>query len=305
MKTEKLQPAPVAASPAGAGRGPAVETSLMTTAVRGMQPLPGRREDRSGDPGQRSPAEAAALAAAGGAPVAGAAASEVSEAPIARPEGPIGIDALRETILNRTVEVRQEGLSSMSVVLRPDSSTELAVQIRSTDGGMEVHVRVERGDSSALQSGWPALQHTLFQHGIRLAGLDVAAHAATAMRLSGDSRGTPQAPVPGSAAESATGVLAAATAMNSSQGQEQRDPSGGRSPAAEAFLGDASTGQGRYGGSGRPGTDSSLAFSTGSESPSGPARGRQSASIPSRLPISNPPPGPTGTRGAGPWESWA
>ena len=97
-----------------------------------------------------------------------------------------GVDVLRQEILSRVVDVRHQDSGSMSVVLRPDPSTELNVQLRRREGGgVEVVVRMDRGEVGAYQSSWASLQHSFSQHGVRLADLQVATSGANAESLKG------------------------------------------------------------------------------------------------------------------------
>jgi hypothetical protein len=84
------------------------------------------------------------------------------------------LEAVRvvETIRTEVTNMRIRGDATMTVVLRPDSSTQLAVDVSiSRDGTVHAQARFERGDFQALHSQWPQLQQSLAAHGIRVADL--------------------------------------------------------------------------------------------------------------------------------------
>lgn len=108
--------------------------------------------------------------------------------PVSSARSLVGVEALRQEILNRVVEVRHQDVGSMTVVLRPDAGTELNVQLRNHDGGVEVVVRVERGEADVYQASWRSLQHAFSQHGVRLADLQ-AAGSVSPQGTAGVSRG--------------------------------------------------------------------------------------------------------------------
>jgi hypothetical protein len=57
---------------------------------------------------------------------------------------------------------------SLAVVIRPDSHTELFLQLRQQDGQIEAFVRCERGDIASLGACWSELQERLARQDIRL-----------------------------------------------------------------------------------------------------------------------------------------
>jgi len=71
----------------------------------------------------------------------------------------------------QVVHFRQTAREAVEVVLRPDSQTELHVQLVQRAGQIEATVRCDRGDTQALGGGWSRLQESLAQQGVRLAPL--------------------------------------------------------------------------------------------------------------------------------------
>jgi len=79
---------------------------------------------------------------------------------------------LVETIRTEVTHLRQRGDATMSVALRPDSGTELKLELSvARDGTIQANVRCERGDFQTLNAQWPQLQQTLAAQGIRVADL--------------------------------------------------------------------------------------------------------------------------------------
>lgn len=74
-----------------------------------------------------------------------------------------------ESLIHREVMlVRRFGAETMSVVLRPDSETELMLNLRQMDGYVEAAVRCDRGDLGDLRGYWRELQETLAAQNVRL-----------------------------------------------------------------------------------------------------------------------------------------
>lgn len=79
---------------------------------------------------------------------------------------------LIETIRTEVGSLRQRGEANITVVLRPDSGTQLSLDVSiGRDGTILAQARCERGDFQALNAQWPQLQQSLAAHGIRIADL--------------------------------------------------------------------------------------------------------------------------------------
>ena len=79
---------------------------------------------------------------------------------------------LVESIRTEVATLRQRNDNTMTVVLRPDSGTQLSVNLSiARDGSVHAQARFERGDFQSLQAQWPQLQQSLAAHGIRIADL--------------------------------------------------------------------------------------------------------------------------------------
>jgi hypothetical protein len=68
----------------------------------------------------------------------------------------------------RLVESKSDALS---VVIKPSVGTELSLELRQRDGGVEAQATLTRGDREFLSQHWPELQQRLEQRGIKLAPL--------------------------------------------------------------------------------------------------------------------------------------
>ena len=68
----------------------------------------------------------------------------------------------------RLVESKSD---TLSVVIKPAVGTELSLELRQRDGGVEAQVTVTRGDHQFLSAHWSELQQRLEQRGIKLAPL--------------------------------------------------------------------------------------------------------------------------------------
>ena len=60
---------------------------------------------------------------------------------------------------------------SLSVVIKPAVGTELSLELRQRNGGVEAQATLTRGDHQFLSQHWPELQQRLEQRGIKLAPL--------------------------------------------------------------------------------------------------------------------------------------
>lgn len=92
-----------------------------------------------------------------------AAATLAPESPAAR------VDRLEQLIADVAVQVRQADSQRISVVIRPDASSELLLELRVRDNGIEA--RAELTGSTMLKEQWSELQSRLAGQGIQLGDL--------------------------------------------------------------------------------------------------------------------------------------
>ena len=98
-----------------------------------------------------------------------------SELQAAGPESAgLSLDRLSNLLLRETTVLRQHPSDSMTVVLRPDSQTELFVHFHQQNGVMQASVRCERGDFHQLNALWSQLRESLAQQKVSLAPLQQA-----------------------------------------------------------------------------------------------------------------------------------
>jgi hypothetical protein len=76
-----------------------------------------------------------------------------------------------ELVTEQAVRLQNLKADSLSLVLRPDSQTELYLELRMRDGQIDVRAQLHRGDFDVLNSHWSDLQSKLGQQGVRLAAL--------------------------------------------------------------------------------------------------------------------------------------
>jgi hypothetical protein len=78
---------------------------------------------------------------------------------------------LFHSISREVSNLRATVASSLAVVLRPDSRTELFLRLEIREGKIEAFARCERGDIQLLNSHWPELQRCLANQGVQLLDL--------------------------------------------------------------------------------------------------------------------------------------
>lgn len=81
--------------------------------------------------------------------------------------------------------IRKSGAQSLSVVLRPDTQTELVIDLSQSAAGVEATVRCHRGEFPAARGEWEQLRDALAAQNIRLAPPVEAVAAAVAADTSG------------------------------------------------------------------------------------------------------------------------
>jgi hypothetical protein len=97
----------------------------------------------------------------------------------AEPVGNLAADDLRSQALERThdlvvlhaLRLSDVGNGSLQVVIKPDAGTQLSLELRQRDGGIEAQANLQQGDFAHLNQRWPELQQQLEQRGIKLGAL--------------------------------------------------------------------------------------------------------------------------------------
>ena len=98
-------------------------------------------------------------------------AAALAAAPLLSDPPKVSVDKVMSLISRELTLVRQLGADALAIVLKPDSRTELFLQISQRDGRTEVLIRCERGDYDHLQQNWAQLQSTLAGQDVTLAPL--------------------------------------------------------------------------------------------------------------------------------------
>lgn len=301
MKTESSS-ASAAARPV-AGADSSVE-SLVTRAGSTAAGVARRQQDPEGGSQQEHPAQQAfVVAQAASLEVSATDANSVSEAEAPRNSAVDSVGALRDQILSRVLEFRSQTPTSMTVILRPDSNTELSIQLRSNDGRIEVHVRMERGDSAALQDSWGTLQQSLSQHGVNLMGLETSSlPALPRAQASAETRVDLSASAGNPVLDSR---LAAATAMSFASGDPQRDPSSRSGSGASGQEPPQNPGNGFDSRFGSANSDSGQRSPFQNRPDDVPGSVHVPSSVSKHTGRSNSKPSPSSVAAGAPWESWA
>jgi hypothetical protein len=88
------------------------------------------------------------------------------------PDRTAQLERTAELVTREVVMVKQSGISSLAVSLKPDPHTELFLQLTNHDGQLQASLRCERGDVSGLASQWGQLQESLARHNVQLLPLE-------------------------------------------------------------------------------------------------------------------------------------
>ncbi len=81
------------------------------------------------------------------------------------------VERTHDLISAHALRVQEAKTDSMSVVLKPDSGTELSLQLRQKDGVVEAQAMLSQGDHQLLNQHWADLQARLELRGIKLSPL--------------------------------------------------------------------------------------------------------------------------------------
>jgi hypothetical protein len=81
------------------------------------------------------------------------------------------LERTQELVTVSAARLSDSGNNSMQVVIKPDSGTQLSLELRQRGGNVEVQAALQQGDFNHLNQQWPDLQHRLEEKGIRLAPL--------------------------------------------------------------------------------------------------------------------------------------
>ena len=82
-----------------------------------------------------------------------------------------GVDRTHDMIALHSMRLVESKTDTLAVVIKPSVGTELFLELRQRNGGVEAHATLTRGDHQFLSQHWPELQQRLEQRGIKLAPL--------------------------------------------------------------------------------------------------------------------------------------
>jgi hypothetical protein len=81
------------------------------------------------------------------------------------------VEQTHQLVAMNAVRLHETGATSLRVVLKPDAGTQLSLELRQRDNGVEARAILQTGDFAQLNHHWPELQQRLEQRGVRLAAL--------------------------------------------------------------------------------------------------------------------------------------
>jgi hypothetical protein len=81
------------------------------------------------------------------------------------------LERTQEMVTLHAVRLMESQSDMLQVVIKPGAGTELSLQLRQRDGGIEAQATLQRGDFQLMNQHWPELQQRLEQRGIKLAPL--------------------------------------------------------------------------------------------------------------------------------------
>jgi hypothetical protein len=84
------------------------------------------------------------------------------------------VDRLQLMIQSEVQSLSRAKAEQVSVVLRPDTQTEIQLRLHVQNGLVEAHARCERGNVEALNAQWSQLQQSLLECGVKLGPLQQA-----------------------------------------------------------------------------------------------------------------------------------
>jgi len=82
------------------------------------------------------------------------------------------LEKLHAAVSDCTLVLKQSNAQSISVVIKPDSQTQLTLHLRVREGQVEAAAEMQKGDPAAFDGGWKELQTRLERQGIQLSALD-------------------------------------------------------------------------------------------------------------------------------------
>lgn len=84
------------------------------------------------------------------------------------------VQRTQELVSLQVMRLHETGADELRVVIKPDTGTQLSLNLQQRDGGVEVRAVLDRGNFDLLNRHWPELQQQLEARGVRVAPLSSA-----------------------------------------------------------------------------------------------------------------------------------
>jgi len=81
------------------------------------------------------------------------------------------MERTHELVALHAMRLNETGASSLQLVIKPGAGTQLSLELRQRENGIEAQAVLQQGDFKHLNQHWPELQQRLEQRGIKLASL--------------------------------------------------------------------------------------------------------------------------------------
>ena len=91
--------------------------------------------------------------------------------PVSGDTGTRTVERTHELVVQNAMRLSNATMESLQVVIKPDSGTQLSLELRQRGDGVEVQAVLHQGDFNQLNQNWSDLQQQLQQRGIQLGDL--------------------------------------------------------------------------------------------------------------------------------------
>ncbi len=100
-----------------------------------------------------------------------ASAGSLDDSQAATGSSSLTMERTHELVALHALRLTSTGTNSLQVVIKPDTGTQLSLELRQRGNGVEAEATLQQGDFTRLNQHWTQLQQHLEQRGIRLAPL--------------------------------------------------------------------------------------------------------------------------------------
>ena len=102
--------------------------------------------------------------------------SEATDLPHLVPANGPFVQRAQELVSLQVMRLHETGADELRVVIKPDTGTQLSLNLQQRNGSVEVQAVLDRGNFDLLNRHWPELQQQLEARGVRVAPLSSAEH---------------------------------------------------------------------------------------------------------------------------------